>query len=136
MTFYCECEYGYTGIHCELTINLCGNITCANRGLCQTINMTWKCTCLDSSLFYGDYCQFQTNFLLIRKALSRSFASVAITAIVSTCSFIVLMDILKYVFHIDPVKAERQRCQKRQEEIKRAPKSSSPKVAIRFQYIP
>ena len=136
MTFYCECRSGYTGTYCELIIDLCGNITCANKGICQTINMAWQCTCLDSSLFYGDYCQFQTNFLLIRKALSRSFASIAITIIFSTCSFIVLMDILKYVFHIDPAKAERQRYRKRQEERKQSPKSSSPKVAIRFQYIP
>ncbi len=133
-SFRCECEESHTGLHCELKIDLCGNITCANKGMCQTINIAWKCTCLDSTLFYGNYCQFQTNSLQIKKAISRSFASVAITAIVSTCSFVIFMDILKYVFHLDPVKTERQKLQKKEEE-KRAVKPNVPKIAIRFQYV-
>ena len=100
--------------------------------------MEWKCICLDSTFYYGSYCQFQTNALQIRKALSKSFASVAITAIIVTCSFVILMDILKYVFHIDPVKTERQKLHRKQEQeqqAKRTARQDVPKVAIRFQYI-
>lgn len=44
------------------------------------------------------------------------------------------MDILKYVFHIDPVKAERKKVEKAHEE-KRTGKANVPAVAVRFQYI-
>jgi hypothetical protein len=44
------------------------------------------------------------------------------------------MDILKYVFHLDPVKTERQKLQKKEEE-KRAVKRNVPKIAIRFQSV-
>jgi hypothetical protein len=97
--------------------------------------MAWKCICLDPTYYYGNYCQFETNTLQVRKVLSRSFASIAITVLVFTCSFILLMDILKYVFHVDPVKTESEKSQKQKEEGKRAVKSNVPKVAIRFQYI-
>ena len=137
-SFTCECAEGYDGIHCELPVDLCGNITCENNGVCQTTNMVWKCRCLDSTLYYGDYCQFQTSSLTVQKALSKSFASVAITAIVTTCSFVIVMDALKYIFHIDPVKTERENYQKQNEaekEAKRSIRLNQPHVAIRFQYI-
>lgn len=92
--------------------------------------MVAKCVCLDSTLYYGDYCQLRTNSLQVKQALSRSFASIAITAIVLTCSFVVLMDVLKYGFHIDPVKTERQKV--RQEKAQ----SNGQKLAVRFQYVP
>ena len=99
--FTCECVDGYNGVHCELSVDLCRNITCKNKGICQTIGSTWKCFCLDSTLYFGDYCQFRTNKLKIREFLSKSFAYVAITAITGTFMFVLVMDILKYIFHID-----------------------------------
>jgi hypothetical protein len=96
--------------------------------------MSWKCFCLDPSLYYGNFCQFQTNALQVKKALSKSFAGVAIAAIVSTCSFVILMDILKYGFRVDPVKREREKSQKLKEE-KRVAQTNAPKIAVRFQYI-
>ena len=134
--FYCECQDGYQGRICQLRIDLCVNITCENRGVCATIDMTWKCTCLDPGLFYGNRCEFQTGALLMKKALSRSFASVAISAITITCSFILLMDALKYIFHIDPAKFERQKLRQRRQQEKEKAKSDKPKPAVRFQYIP
>jgi hypothetical protein len=136
--FKCECVEGYKGVYCELKMSLCDNITCENRGICQTIDFMWKCLCLDSSLYYGNYCQFKTNKLRIHEILSKSFASIAIAAIVTTCTFIAVMDLLKYVFHIDPVEAERDSYRKRVEERKRAKrpiKNDEPKLALRFQYI-
>jgi hypothetical protein len=135
--FECDCAEGYTGINCELTVNLCANISCANNGICKTTNMAWKCICLDPTLYYGEYCQIQTTALQVKKTVSKSFASIAITAIVLTCSFIVLMDILKYGFHVDPIKTERMLKQQEAQAEKEAKRvaRSAPKVAVRFQYV-
>jgi hypothetical protein len=136
--FRCECVEGYDGIHCQLQIDLCGNITCENRGVCLTTDFMWKCVCLDSSLYYGDYCQFQTSKLMIREILSKSFASIAIAVISTTCAFIVIMDILKYCFRIDPVEYERESYRKRLAERRRARrqnKRKGPRFALRFQYV-
>ncbi|CAF4373124.1 unnamed protein product, partial [Adineta steineri] len=80
-------------------------------------------------------CEIQTSALKIKQALSRSFASVAITALVLTCSFVIIMDILKYVFKIDPVKAERLKQLRAKKAAKSKPKPKAPNVAIRFQYV-
>ena len=132
--FRCECAEAYNGLHCELQVDLCGNITCENNAFCQTTDLVWKCICIDDKLFYGDYCQFQSNSLKVLKALSRSFASVAITAIALTCLFIFLMDLLKYVFHIDPVKGERV-AKQAEKQAKKAMKLHASKMAVRFQYV-
>ena len=131
--FYCECTEGYQGGTCQLKLDLCANITCANKGVCKTIAMVWKCMCLSEELYYGDRCQYQTGALKVKEAMSRSFASVAITAIVLTCTFVISMDVLKYVFHIDPVKIERQKV--RQKKRDKA-QSHVPRAPERFQYVP
>jgi hypothetical protein len=136
--FKCQCVEGYDGIYCELQVDFCANITCENRGMCQTVEMSWVCLCLDASLYYGDYCQYKTNKLKIREILSKSFAAVAIGAIVTTCTFVVIMDVLKYAFHIDPVEYDRESYRKRREARKRARqpvKNNHPKIALRFQYV-
>ena len=136
--FLCLCSNGYNGVYCELKINLCDIITCENRGVCQMNNMEWQCHCLDATYYYGDHCQYKTNQLRVREIISKSFASVAIGAIVTTCSFVILMDILKYAFHIDPVEFDRDSYRRRRERQKRARrplKSMGPKIALRFQYI-
>ena len=99
--------------------------------------MAWKCTCLSDTLYYGNLCQYQTNKLKVKQALTRSFASIAIIALSLTCLFIVLMDILKYGFHIDPVQRERRRIQKQQEQQRqrREARLHPPKMALRFQYV-
>ena len=122
------------GTHCELKLDLCANISCKNNGICKTIDLAWKCICLDPTLYYGNYCERQTSALAVKKSLTKSFASVAITALVLTCSFVIVMDILKYLFHIDPAKEARM---KRAKAKRTAPKrkSGAPKVAVRFQYV-
>jgi len=49
--------------------------------------------------------------------------------------FVVLMDILKYVFGIDPVKADRDAVKKKQMKKSKKKKVGRPKIAYRFQYI-
>lgn len=50
--------------------------------------------------------------------VSKSFAYIGIVAMVSVVIFIVVMDILKYCFGIDPVREERERL-RRERQIKR-----------------
>ena len=74
----------------------------------------------------------------IREILSKSFASIAIAVIVTTCTLVVIMDILKYAFHIDPVEYERESYRKRREERRRArrpPREDHMKLALRFEYV-
>lgn len=85
--------------------------------------------------YYGDYCQFETTALKIKQAVAKSFASVAITAILLTLSFILIMDILKYVFKIDPVRFERRRLWQKRQRAKHPSRTRAPKVAVRFQYV-
>lgn len=93
--------------------------------------MVWQCICLDPSLFYGNYCESQTGSLKVLQAVSRSTAGVAIGAIALTLSFISVMDVLKYFFHIDPAKVERALKKSKMNAAKKLPN-----VAVRFQYVP
>jgi hypothetical protein len=80
----------------------------------------------------------KTNKLVVLEVLSKSFASIAIAAIITTCLFILIMDILKYIFHIDPVRYERNDYRKRIEDrrrARRAIKNNQTKLALRFQYV-
>ncbi len=136
--FRCICVEGYDGVYCQLQIDLCGNITCENHGICITTDLIWKCLCLDPTLYYGEYCQYKTKKLIVREILSKSFALIAILVMSATCAFIIIMDILKYCFDIDPVEYERESYRRRLAERRRARrrmKHKRPKIALRFQYV-
>lgn len=126
-------------MNCELKVDLCVGVSCENRGICQTVDMKWQCQCLDSLNYYGDHCQYKVAALVTKEYLSRSFAAVAIVSITITGGFIVIMDILKYFFHIDPVEFERDSYRRRRELLKQkrqpAPPSDAPRLAVRFQYV-
>jgi len=50
--------------------------------------------------------------------------------------FIVIMDILKYVFGIDPVQSDRDALRRKQKnKIKKKKQIERPKIAYRFQYV-
>ena len=66
---------------------------------------------------------------MIYKMVSKSFAYVAIIAIASVAAFVVIMDILKYCFGIDPVEEERKRMREEKRAKKRQP------VIERFVYV-
>lgn len=56
----------------------------------------------------------------------------------SVVGFIIVMDVLKYGFGIDPVKTDRdalKKKQKEEEQKKKKKKNQRPKVAYRFEYI-
>ncbi|CAF4071515.1 unnamed protein product [Adineta steineri] len=114
--YVCICPDGYTGTHCETLINMCFNITCENKGLCIPSLLSWSCHCLSPTLYSGTYCEDISTALAVKQILSKSFVSVAIAAITAVFIFVVTMDILKYVFKIDPVDRERQAMKKKQEK--------------------
>jgi hypothetical protein len=76
----------------------------------------------------GRHCEFTATKIVIYKIVSKSFAYVAIIAMIRVVMFIV-MDILKYCFGIDPVHEERQRIRQKKQVNKRKP------VIQRFVYV-
>ena len=59
-------------------------------------------------MYSGRYCQVKSTALVVREVLSKSFAYIAITAITAVFVFVIVMDVMKYVFKIDPVDRERR----------------------------
>jgi len=51
----------------------------------------------------------KSSSLKQKELLSKSFAIIAIVALSCVVGFVIIMDILKYVFNIDPVDRERRR---------------------------
>ncbi|CAF1979453.1 unnamed protein product [Rotaria magnacalcarata] len=136
-TFECRCEPGYDGSYCELVQNMCINITCKNNGVCFSSHLEWKCRCLDPSLYSGQYCEQKSALLQMKQALSKSFASVAIAAIITVVLFVFIMDILKYVFKIDPVDRERRLMQwkRTKRQLQKPKKQQRRKVSAKLYYI-
>jgi hypothetical protein len=133
-SFMCQCVYGYEGTYCQLENDLCDNITCENEGICVSSYLSWSCECLDSSLYSGIYCQDKSSALVIKQALCKSLAIVAIIALCCVFGFVIIMDILKYVFKIDPVDRERHRLEmeKEKKELKKFRKKKVKKKKKNF----
>lgn len=110
--FYCDCTQGHTDIHCELLINYCDNVTCLNKGICRSLILNYTCECLSSTS--GRHCEDVSTGLRIHQYVSKSFAYIAIIIILTTTSFIIILDILKYVFGIDVAHRECNRIQPKQ----------------------
>ena len=115
-TFQCQCLYGYDGRHCQVFSNMCSNITCENQGICISSYLLWSCKCLDATLYSGLYCQEKSSALAAKQALSYSISIAAIIALCCVALFVLTMDVLKYVFKIDPVDRERHRLEMEREK--------------------
>ena len=110
-------------------INYCGNNTCLNGGVCQSSLLNYSCLCLTGS-YSGQFCEVTERTIVTRQIVSKSFAYIAIVAIIGAAMFIVTMDVLKYCFGIDPV--DRKRRPKKSEKRK---KRKKPVQIIRFKYV-
>ncbi|CAF5218913.1 unnamed protein product, partial [Rotaria magnacalcarata] len=97
LSFFCLCHDGWTGIHCQSRIDNCRHDTCENDGVCRPILLNYKCECLGDS-YSGRHCEIPSMKITILKIVSKSFAYIAIIAMISVAMFIVIMDILKYCF--------------------------------------
>jgi hypothetical protein len=127
-SFNCTCEPGWEGDYCERKINYCSNVTCENNGVCRPLFMHYRCDCLGNS-YSGRHCEIIAIQIKIYKIVSKSFAYIAIIALISVAMFIIIMDVLKYCFGIDPVHEERERIRRKKQVKKRKP------VIQRFVYV-
>jgi hypothetical protein len=109
-------------------INFCKNNSCLNRAVCRPSVLNYTCECLDG--YSGQYCENIAKRIIIYKIVSKSLSYIAIIAIVSVAMFVLIMDILKYCFGIDPVEVERKRL--RREKHAKRPKRP---VIQRFVYV-
>ncbi len=103
-----------------------------NGGVCQPLLLNYTCLCLGNS-YSGRYCENKANKILLLQIISKSFAYIAIIAIISVGIFVVTMDVLKYFFGIDPVGPTSKQIQAKK---RRKPKRKKKPVTItRFIYV-
>jgi len=100
-----------------------------NNGVCRPLFRNYTCECLGES-YSGRHCEIITTKIVTYQMVSKSFAYVAIIAMVSVAIFIVVMDILKYCFGIDPTREELERIRR-----KKRVKSRKLPVIQRFKYV-
>lgn len=127
--FQCQCAPGWEDEICQTMINYCSDDICLNAGVCQSSLLSYSCLCLAGS-YAGRTCEVAEKRLVTLQMVSRSFAYVAIIAIVGVAIVVVVLDILKYCFGIDPVHRKRQKKKSRQRK-----KRKKPVQIIRFKYI-
>lgn len=101
-TFVCLCSSKWQGNRCEQRKNYCKNISCFNDGICRSLTSNYRCECLGDS-YSGRHCEIISNSIKLHQIVSKSFAFVAIIVISATVLFIIMMDVLKYWFNIDPI---------------------------------
>ncbi len=126
--FNCTCAPGWEGIHCEIKVDYCYNITCENKGICHPLLMDYKCECLSGS-YSGRHCEITAKRIIIYKIIGKSFAYIAIIAMSCVAMFVIIMDILKYCFGIDPTREDLERIRRAKQAKKRKP------VIQRFVYV-
>lgn len=108
----------------------CESGTCLNAGVCKSLLLNYSCLCLSGS-YSGEVCQIRAQRLTTFQIISKSFGYMAIVSIVGVGMFVAVMDVLKYVFGIDPVDRKRQAMKSR--KMRRRKKAVQ---MIRFTYIP
>ncbi len=129
-TFNCSCQPGWTSIHCETKINYCENVKCLNNGVCRPLLLNFTCECLGQS-YSGRYCEITSSKTIVFQMVSKSFGYIAILCLTIVILFFVIMDVLKYVFGIDPTKDELERIRRE----KRAKRRKPPPVIQKFVYV-
>ncbi|CAF5178158.1 unnamed protein product [Rotaria magnacalcarata] len=134
----CVCPTGKDGAYCQNEVSICGSIKCENDAQCVSNYGNWSCRCTNNELYSGIYCEIESSSLRAKQLISRSLASVAIGCLVAVITFVILMDVLKYWFKIDPVHKDVDASKNKNENNERKKKSIKPKqpvIAVRFRYI-
>lgn len=132
----CVCPTGKSGVYCQYQVDTCGNIKCENDGKCISSYGNWSCRCTNNDLYSGTYCEIKSSSLRTKEIITRSLTAVVIGCIATVMGFVILMDVLKYVFKIDPVHRKADQFKnKTSEKKKKTTKRKQPITAIRFRYI-
>ena len=108
MTYECQCQSEWDGDRCEKRVNFCQNVTCENEGVCRSLYGSYACECLGDSS-WGRHCENTASRIAVHRIIAKSIAFAAIVAMSTVATIIVVMDILKYWFGIDPVSKEIKR---------------------------
>ncbi|UJR31827.1 hypothetical protein I4U23_019304 [Adineta vaga] len=114
-TFNCVCPTGWNGLRCQMKIDYCKSIKCQNNALCRSTLNDYECECLSDS-YSGRHCEVKSSRIQAYEVISKSFGYVAIIAIVATVSFVLIMDILKYCFGMDPTLIDLQEYRQEKKE--------------------
>ena len=128
-TALCRCALGREGSRCERRTDFCGDVKCENDGVCQSRSTAYQCLCVSDS-YSGVYCEIESGKIRMYRISALTIACVSIAMIVACATFVVVMDILKYVFGIDAPKVEEPK-----KKQKRRRKQRKYAVAIHYRYI-
>lgn len=126
-SFSCMCTMGWNGVYCETKINYCHEIQCLNSGVCRSLLQNYSCECLGDS-YSGRHCEITAQRITTYKFVAKSFSYVSLFAILTLFMFVIIMDLLKYFFGIDPVKRKSKKAVRKKKKRKQA-------IAYRFVYI-
>lgn len=85
--------------------------------------------CLSGS-YSGEHCEIVENNLEKHQILAKSFSYVAMTSIGVVVGYFLSMDVLKYVFGIDPIKQVQPKPSRR-----KRPKRKQATSFVRFTYV-
>ncbi|CAF1452947.1 unnamed protein product [Adineta steineri] len=77
--------------------------------VCQPTVLSYTCKCLGNNYYSDRYCEIQSKKIIIYEIVSKSFSYIAILAMTVVIISVIMMNILKYCFDIDPVHKERER---------------------------
>ena len=102
-------------MHCEYNIDDCPLDACKNGGQCEDLINSFKCICL--SFFSGEYCEIKNEELVLKENVSRSFSVIAILTLILTFSFFITMDVVRFVFRIEPEGLKEQRQMMRKKKL-------------------
>ncbi len=102
-------------------------MTCFNQGICQASLLNYTCQCIDESILWNN----SNVHIVVCQTVWKSFAYIVIITMLIVAMFIIILDVLKYCFHINPAgnKSEQIQQKKWKKEIMK------PSMAIRFIYI-
>ena len=109
-TIACRCVSGREGSRCERRTDFCSDVKCENDGVCQSRSVTYQCLCVSDS-YSGVYCEVVSGKIRMYRISALTIACASIAMIVGCATFVVVMDVLKYVFgiHVAKVKQFKKR---------------------------
>ena len=94
----------------------------------------YTCLCLSNN-YVGRYCETKQSPLLLLQKVTKSFASIATVYIVCICLFVIVLDILRFVFGINSTLADLKRLLRRRAARKTKMKKKKLGKAVHFTYV-